>query len=60
MRGFSTPTKQNSAEFDGLGRIWRNLADITDIADIADITDIADIADIADITVGTGPIYLSP
>jgi len=44
IRGFSTPTKWNLAEFGGLSRIWQNLIDI---------------ADIADIIVGTGP-YTSP
>jgi len=60
VRGFSTPTKWNLAEFSGLSRIWQNLADIIDITDIADIVDIVnianiiDIADIVDIIVGIG------
>jgi len=57
VRGFSTPTKWNLAEFGGLSRIWQNLADIVDIVDIANI---ANIADIADITVGTGPYIPLP
>ena len=51
MWGFSTPIKQNLAEFSRLSRIWQNLADIADIANIADI---------ADIIVETGPYIPFP